>query len=194
MSPQQELTLPVQRKFGSAIDFGQRLKISYGAKSLFSRESGTPVRYQLRKLDEPASHTDIFHPNGTSENYRLRFPDLPMTMPVPEPSRETFLAIQKWEGYVTKVDKPRFWAVLTVLKGEGPEQIAELDFADVSSDDYELLIPGAVFYWNIGYTYRRSGVKKTSEIRFRRLPPLTSDEIQRIERKAERLERLFDDE
>ncbi|MFH0825578.1 MAG: hypothetical protein V2B18_22720 [Pseudomonadota bacterium] len=96
---------------------------------------------------------------------------------------------------MTKVEQSKFWAILTVLKGEGPEQIAELEFEEVPSDDYDLVTVGAVFYWSIGYLRRRSGtIIRASEIRFRRLPPMTKDQIRKIEMKADRLGQLFHDE
>jgi hypothetical protein len=193
--------LPFPRTRGEAdsgSDAGMWLRISYKADALIAKEALIPERYRFqrkpRENGQSGGSTDRFHPNGTSETYRNRIPDFPIVMSAPEPS-ETFVVHQKWEGYVTKVEKTRFWANLTVLKGEGPEQIAELEFDEIPRDDHCLVVPGGVFYWSIGYLRKTSGtIMRASEIRFRRLPPLNKDQIRKIEMKADRLGQLFEDE
>lgn len=182
----------------SGCDFGMWVKNNYRADSLFARASLIPERHQLERISMANGlhdrFTDLFHPNGSSATYRNKVPDFPVVMQAPEP-RETFLVHQKWEGYVTQVEETRFWANLTVLKGEGPEQIAELEFDEIPRDDLHLIVPGAVFYWSMGYLRRRSGtIMRASQIRFRRLPPLTEDQIREIETKADRFGQLFEDE
>ena len=54
-------------------------------------------------------------------------------------------------------------------------------------EDLDLLEPGAVFYWNIGYRDRPSGRERISTIRFRRLPVWTADELKVADQEAARV-------
>lgn len=83
-----------------------------------------------------------------------------------------FFVRQAWEGTVVEVAGDSFSAVLRDLTDPSrPDERVEMLRDDVSSSDVPLLVPGAVFYWNIGYTEGR-GIprRRTSQVTFRRLP------------------------
>jgi hypothetical protein len=111
--------------------------------------------------------------------------------PVP---REFFYAIQRWEGYVITVGEETFVARLVDLAGGLPEEEAEFYLDDVSDGDLELVRPGNVFYWSLGYrisaTRQRS---KVSLLRFRRLPRWSSRDVERVKVESERLLQAFKD-
>ena len=64
-----------------------------------------------------------------------------------------------------------FFARLTDLLCDIPEEEAEFYRSDIRDDDKELLCPGAVFYWCVGYVFSPSGqLTRASFLRFQRLP------------------------
>ncbi len=114
-----------------------------------------------------------------------------LSRPQPKRMHERFRAIQKWEGYVIDADDEVFRARLIPLKGEGCEQEAEIFLSEITDEDREMLQPGAVFYWSIGYLEKPSGTMRASIIRFRRLPTWTAQELTAAETKATELKELL---
>jgi hypothetical protein len=103
-----------------------------------------------------------------------------------------FEVLQKWEGIVLDVLKDSFTARLIDLTQEGSDEEAEFALEEIDEGDKGLLKPGAVFYWNIGYSDSPSGRARVSIIRFRRLPVWRSEELERAKRDAERLSGLLE--
>jgi hypothetical protein len=62
-----------------------------------------------------------------------------------------FISLQKWEGVVTEIGKEFFFARLYDLTNKGNEEEAEFSVDEISEDERDLFVSGAVFYWNIGY-------------------------------------------
>ena len=106
---------------------------------------------------------------------------------------EYFVALQKWEGYVTEVSDDTFSARLIQIKGQGGDQEAEIFLQELDESDRKLVEPGAVFYWSIGYDDRPSGRQRASRIRFRRLPTWSAREIARAKKDAGKIESLLSD-
>ena len=82
-----------------------------------------------------------------------------------------FKLLQLWQGRVEKVGTDEFVATLfdKTHPLSSPEQVS-ISIEDVNLEDRELLRPGAVFYWSIGYAnYYKGPRQRTSRIRFRRL-------------------------
>lgn len=98
-----------------------------------------------------------------------------------------FRLLQSWEGRVVEVFDEGFVAHLVDLTTPGIEEEVEIEFEEISPDDESLVVPGAVFYWSIGYLRSPSGSRtRASEIRFRRLPRWTRQDLDGIaERVAE---------
>lgn len=103
-----------------------------------------------------------------------------------------FEVLQKWEGIVLDVLPDSFTARLIDLTLEGSDEEAEFALEEIDEGDKDLLKPGAVFYWNIGYSDSPSGRARVSIIRFRRLPVWRSEELERAKRDAERLSGLLE--
>jgi|SRR6185437_503557 len=103
-----------------------------------------------------------------------------------------FEVLQKWEGIVLDVLRDSFTARLIDLTLEGADEEAEFSLDEIDEDDKGLLKPGAVFYWNIGYSDSPSGRARVSIIRFRRLPVWRSEELERAKLDAERLSGLLE--
>jgi hypothetical protein len=104
--------------------------------------------------------------------------------------------LQRFEGTVRSVHEDTGEMVvelrdLTHL--DAPREEATIGLSDVSDPDLELVAPGAVFYWTIGYEVRKGTQQKTriSELRFRRHPTWTRRELVEIQRKADALSTFF---
>lgn len=76
--------------------------------------------------------------------------------------------IQSWTGYVSDIEEDNFTAKLIDKKDPTTYEIATFSKEDVSDGDLNLLKPGAVFYWSIGYATNKGQRIKQSLIRFRR--------------------------
>lgn len=93
--------------------------------------------------------------------------------------------LQKWEGYVEEIGEETFTARLVDKSGTEPEQQAELLISDVAIDDRDLLVAGGVFYWTIGYRNDVcGGLRRTSSLRFRRLPAWSQKELSKAREQA----------
>ncbi len=110
----------------------------------------------------------------------------PLAGQVSAPTR--FEVLQKWEGIVLDVSGNSFAARLIDLIGNEPDQEAEFPIRELSPRDRKRLIPGALFYWYIGYRDDLSGDRdRSSRLRFRRLPPPSEPEVERARQAAKKL-------
>jgi len=99
-----------------------------------------------------------------------------------------FISLQKWEGVVTEVGDDYFVAKLYDLTKKGNEEEAEFALEEISEDELDLVVSGAVFYWNIGYHDSYTGQRiRASMIRFRRLPAWGKREIEASADEADEL-------
>ncbi|MGH7802263.1 MAG: hypothetical protein ACREOW_16835 [Thermodesulfobacteriota bacterium] len=99
-----------------------------------------------------------------------------------------FISLQKWEGNVIEVMKDYFLAILVDLTEPGADEQAEIPLEEVSPEDLDLIVTGAIFYWNIGYEDESNGQRKrASIIRFRRLPAWSQSEIKEAERETKEI-------
>jgi len=87
--------------------------------------------------------------------------------------------LQSWEGVVLDVGEETFSVRVADVSGEHADEEMELDKAEISEFDLELLQPGAIFYWTIGYRedLRTGGRERVSKIRLRRLPAWSRSEL-----------------
>ncbi len=99
--------------------------------------------------------------------------------------------LQKWEGAVLEVDDTTFRVRLVDLTGERPEEEMELEKDELSDFDLDLLEPGAIFYWTIGYRRElpRGARERVSLIRFRRFPAWSRRELASAHKRAEEARR-----
>lgn len=86
-----------------------------------------------------------------------------------------FLILEAWEGIVEERLNTYFIAQIR-SRSSGDVESVEIPVEEVSPHDLSLLIPGAVFYWSIGYQEAASGQRQRASIlKLRRLPPLSAD-------------------
>lgn len=98
--------------------------------------------------------------------------------------------LQEWEGYVSNISEKSFTARLVDKTLGNTIEDEEADFLidDLSDEDRQLLVRGAVFRWIIGYQRTTSGTKRrVSQITFRRLPAWTKRELEHARSRAEEL-------
>lgn len=101
------------------------------------------------------------------------------------------IVIQKWKGYVTEVEEKVFWAVLSPLIGEGPDQIAEILVEKVDSKYRDRIQVGASFYWTIGYASKEDfDAEKGSSLVWFLEPIIFTEEM--AEKSKERAKRLWE--
>ena len=103
--------------------------------------------------------------------------------------QSSFTAVQEWEGHVVEVGDDTFTARLMDVTAGVETDREEADFliSDVGESDYDLLVPGAVFRWSIGYV--RMGITKIrgSQIVFRRLPKWQAIDVNQGRKRAQEL-------
>jgi len=110
-----------------------------------------------------------------------------------EPTQDRFHALQQWEGVVDTVHDGTFIARLVDRTAEGPDEEAEFDVTEPPFGDRNLIAPGAVFYWSVGYRTSATGTRsRTSIVSFRRLPAWTEKEKQQARERAREIARALD--
>lgn len=151
----------------------------------FQSEAAAPKPVEVPRSstvfwDRPALAT------GASQRIEKAF--LP---PLPAKSVETEVdsdasVIQVWEGRVLSVDLQS--GVMSVLLsariGQVSDHTAEIDLQWVADQDRDLVQPGAVFYLTLFKRLRRGSVENAQELRFRRRPAWSRQQIQRIQADA----------
>jgi hypothetical protein len=97
-----------------------------------------------------------------------------------------FKVLQQFEGKVTEVYEDKtFRADLIDLTDKTSEQeSAEFSIEEIHPSDRDLVAPGSVFYWIMGYETTPSDYKRVSEIRLRRSPQWSEHEIDSITREG----------
>jgi hypothetical protein len=97
--------------------------------------------------------------------------------------------LQSWEGVVLEVSEDSFTVRLADVAGEHADEEVTLDQEELSDFDLELLEPGAILYWTIGYLRRQGGSReRVSRMRLRRLPAWTKRQLQEAQERAKALE------
>jgi hypothetical protein len=115
----------------------------------------------------------------------------PINKEVVPPSRQPVIdqtvdidatVIQLWEGRVLEVDlqKEVMQVLLTAKLGQIPEHTAEIELQWVSDQDRDLVVAGAVFYLTLYKQTRRGSIRNSQELRFRRRPAWTKQQVQKI--------------
>lgn len=105
---------------------------------------------------------------------------------------ERAISLQKWRGIVEEVGKDFFIAKLINLTEKGYDEQAEISNDEITQEDIDLIKPGAIFYWSIGYSHSNTGQRRRfSDIRFRRIPDWNDREIDIARENAKRISDLL---
>jgi len=125
----------------------------------------------LQKHNGHTAHLESGSAAGTGTSQTGHSVDRHFIRPVFNVVQSDFKLLQLWQGRVEKVGTDEFVTTLfdKTHPLSSPEQVS-ISIEDVNLEDRELLRPGAVFYWSIGYAnYYKGPRQRTSRIRFRRL-------------------------
>lgn len=98
-----------------------------------------------------------------------------------------FVLEQEWLGRVDALAQDHFTAVLLEATGIADEEVADISWDLVSDADTPLVVPGALFYWVIGYRIENGERRGESRLLFKRLLPWTPAESRDAEERASRL-------
>lgn len=85
-----------------------------------------------------------------------------------QPDRGVFNKLELREGLVLAVDEDSFRARLVDPEDEAPDEEIDIFADQVSPSDLELLRPGALFFWAIGYVTRNGTRELVCRVSFRR--------------------------
>jgi|GEM_PF-2096393 len=96
-----------------------------------------------------------------------------------------FFQLNRWDGYISSIisEEETVEAILTDSKSSEVEH-AVFSIEEFSQGDRELLRPGCLIEWQIGYKEIPSRLR-TSEIRVRRIPLLTPEAIMQADKNGE---------
>lgn len=96
-----------------------------------------------------------------------------------------FLVSQSWQGVVTDdVGADIAVRLFDDRLPDAPELTTTLPKSEIDAEDLVLAVPGGIFYWRIGYLQTASGRRRTSMIRFRRLPAWNDRALQSAREEA----------
>lgn len=166
----------------------QHRNISIGSRLVEQFTGNHPMGRNRRFLESPATSDPSSQATvGVQSNKAEDIGDAPLLWYEAKPQAGQAVSLQKWEGVVLNIEASAntFFARLHDLTADNPEEEAEFSIDEVMEDDKNLLMPGAVFYWSIGYHTSETGQQlRASVIKFRRLPAWRGKELKEIESKA----------
>jgi hypothetical protein len=155
---------------------------------------GQLIRNRLRSREvsnDSPSNSVVENPDTQTTQYQSFNVNptriLPKFRNVPRNREVSFPALQEWEGCVVEVSGLNFTARLIDITSNSKvvEEEADFPIEDVSESERDLLRPGAIFRWSIGYQRSRGGTRKrVSQVVFRRLPQWTESELRENAAKA----------
>lgn len=121
-------------------------------------------------------------------------PDKSFAAPLPPAAYQRSVSsdssvIQLWEGKVIDVDQDLglMRVLLDAKMGKVPSHTGEIELQWVSDQDMDLVRPGAIFYLTLYKRTKRGSIENAQELRFRRLPSWTRQQIAQVERDANML-------
>ena len=109
--------------------------------------------------------------------------------PPPSPNRLVgFVTEQRWQGQILTVDTDgKFWARVYDMSEENTDDVeeAQFDAEDVPDLMKDLVKPGGIFFWDIGYQVEPSGQRlRQSVLSFPMMPRVTAKEQQAARERA----------
>lgn len=118
-----------------------------------------------------------------------RFFEAPLTRtPLGSTLKNNSVPIQVWEGTVIEVDAEQgvMHVLLDAKLGDIPRHTGEIELEWVSEQDKDLVVPGAMFYLTL-FKRTSPSVENTQELRFRRRPAWSAEQLKQIDKDAVRL-------
>jgi hypothetical protein len=124
----------------------------------------------------------------------MKSPDVLVRLSAEQWSSQKVIMLQRWIGRVEQLKTHTFVAVISdATTPHHPLEEVELDLREIPPSDLDLLVPGAAFYWTIGYEDSPGGQRqRVSALRLVRQPRVSDTEMNRIFDRAERLAELLE--
>lgn len=103
------------------------------------------------------------------------------------------VVLELWEGVVQAVDKAAGWmdVVLEAKRSALPAHTARIELQWVAEQDMDLVRPGSVFYLTLYKRTRHGTIQNAQELRFRRRPGWSQQQLAKVKADAEALARKF---
>ncbi|MFY9261049.1 MAG: hypothetical protein WAO71_11130 [Gallionella sp.] len=95
--------------------------------------------------------------------------------------------IHRWEGRVLFVDEVQGLMQVLLSDSAGQEHTGEIELQWVADQDQELVKSGAIFYLTLYKQIRRGSTQNSQELRFRRRPAWSKQQIKKIHEDAKML-------
>jgi hypothetical protein len=121
----------------------------------------------------------------------VRRPEHPRGIRLAPPSSQShligFVTEQRWQGYVTSVEGDKFFAVVYDTSPEHRDEVedVELERQEVAELMRPLIVPGAIFFWDIGFQVEPSGQRiRQSIISFPMIPVHTQEDVRQARARA----------
>ena len=142
-----------------------------------------------KTADYPPSPWENVAPESTGDDQGTRKPARPAIRRSVQLQARRFQVLQQWEGIVTDIGRETFWGeVVDLTDRSNPSEVVEIPFSEIATSDRQLLKPGSVFYWSIGYETSPGGqIRRVSEIRARRSPVWSQHAVDSIKSRAKQL-------
>jgi hypothetical protein len=110
-------------------------------------------------------------------------------VPPPSPNRLIgFVTEHRWQGHILSVDtNGKFWARVYDMSQENSNEVeeAQFDLEDVPDLMKDLVRPGGIFFWDIGFQVEPSGRRvRQSLLSFPMIPRVTAKEQQAARERA----------
>ena len=107
---------------------------------------------------------------------------------VTDKPQHRFRVLQKFEGTVLEISEQECRALVRDLTSPGYVEEVTFSTEEISASDRDLAVPGAIFYWNLGYDDHIEGQRyRSSAIIFRRFPAWREKDLIKAKKKAESL-------
>jgi len=111
-----------------------------------------------------------------------------IVLPGPFKPRHRFKVLQQFEGTLLEISGDECRARIRDLTKPGFVEEITFSIEEISESDHNIAVPGAVFYWDIGYQDRIDGQRlRVSSVRFRRIPMWKEKDLISSQREAESL-------
>ena len=146
----------------------------------------------VKKMFFFQDHND--EPQAAPREQAMKSPDVLVRLSAEKCSSQKVMMLQRWIGRVERLNPHTFVAVISdATTPQNPPEEVELDFSEIPPSDLDLLVPGAAFYWTIGYEDSPGGQRqRVSALRFVRQPRVSQPDMNRIFDRADRLAELLE--
>jgi hypothetical protein len=94
--------------------------------------------------------------------------------------------LQEWEGRVEEIEGRFLIARLVDITAKDTQETEEVELPldDITEADQDLIQPGSLFRWILGYRYLYGSKEKFARIVVRRLPVWTDEEMREADKEA----------